>query len=251
MGVSIFSIIILMSWEIYLPARTEWKPVWPHIKLDLQFMVLLHLAFFELLAAGVVFFLMSKLGTKAPLANLWPHGWPVWGQVLLIIFIADFLRYWVHRALHTVPLFWRIHALHHSVDRLYAFNTVRFHPIEMVLQYAALSLPFILLGVEPRVFGFWIVSHLLMAVVQHCNVDFYYGPLSKVFITPELHRWHHSAVLKESNANYAVVFCLWDRVCGTYYHRPEERVGTLGIEGVVYPEGFLSQVKEPFVKSKN
>lgn len=250
MSSAILSIVILLSWEVYLPYRGEWRPNWKHIKLDLQFMTLIHLAFIELVGAGVAFLLVNQLGTKSPYAYLWPRHWPVWGQVVLIILTADFLRYWAHRAMHTVPLFWRVHALHHSVDRLYAFNTVRFHPIEMVLQYTILSLPFILLGVEPRVLGFWIVIHLLIAFVQHCNVDFYSHWWNKVILTPELHRWHHSVVIEESNSNYAVAFCLWDRVFGTYYCPSERKVGVLGIKEVVYPSGFLAQMKEPFMKEK-
>lgn len=243
-------VLIVLSWEIYLPSRSEWKPTWKHLKLDLQFMTLIHLAFIELVGAGIVFLLISQVGSKAPFSHLWPRDWPTWGQVILIISIADFLRYWAHRALHTVPLLWRVHALHHSVDRLYAFNTVRFHPIEMILQYLILSLPFILLGVDARVLGFWIVIHLLIAFVQHCNVDFRTGWLNKVVITPDLHRWHHSVVIKESNTNYAVTFCLWDRVFGTYYCPSAREVGALGINDVVYPSGFLAHLKEPFMTRK-
>lgn len=245
---SVMAVSILMLWEKYLPSRIEWQPNWKHVKVDLQYLTLVHLALSELIGAGVALFLVSEWGTKAPLVRLWPHKWPVWEQVLLVILIADFLQYWAHRAMHGLPILWRLHAVHHSVDRLYSFNTLRFHPLEMLQRYISHSLPFVLLGVDPRVFGFWIVIHLLSAFTQHCNVNFYFGLLSRIVITPELHRWHHAMSPEESTTNYAPAFCLWDIVFGTYCRPKGRQVGELGIQGAVYPSGFFAQIRAPFIK---
>ncbi len=248
MGVAIVVIPTLIIWEKYLPSRVQWQPNWKLIKVDLQFLALVHMAFVELLGAAIAIFLIGVWGSKAPLAHWWPGDWPFWAQVALVVFIADFIHYCYHRALHELPILWMFHSLHHSVDRLYTINSTRFHPLEVGGEYILKTMPFILMGVDPRVFGFWVVLHLIIAFTQHCNVDFYFGILSKVFLTAEHHRWHHSANVRESNANYATVFCLWDRVFGTYYCPRKRRVGKLGISEM-YPEGFWAQLKKPFVRS--
>ena len=58
-----------------------------------------------------------------PIAALWPHGWPIWVQAVLMVLVVDFLRYWLHRAAHENDTLWRLHSVHHSVEQLYWLNT--------------------------------------------------------------------------------------------------------------------------------
>src|SRR4029079_87228 len=90
-------------------------------------------------------------GLGLPTAVIWPHAWPIWAQVALMVLTVDLMRYWLHRALHQYDLLWRLHAVHHSVGRLYWLNTSRFHPIEKALQMMLDSLPFLLMGVRAEV----------------------------------------------------------------------------------------------------
>ena len=39
-------------------------------------------------------------------------------QVVGAVLVADFTQYWVHRAFHTFPALWRIHAVHHSAEAM-------------------------------------------------------------------------------------------------------------------------------------
>ena len=41
-----------------------------------------------------------------------------------------------------------------------------------------------------------------------------------LFITPALHRIHHSELLPEQNGNFGTIFSLWDRLFGTYLAEP-------------------------------
>jgi sterol desaturase/sphingolipid hydroxylase (fatty acid hydroxylase superfamily) len=41
-----------------------------------------------------------------------------------------------------------------------------------------------------------------------------------LLVTPDMHRVHHSAVPRESRANFANMFSFWDRLFGTYVAQP-------------------------------
>jgi sterol desaturase/sphingolipid hydroxylase (fatty acid hydroxylase superfamily) len=56
--------------------------------------------------------------------------------------------------------------------------------------------------------------------LSHCGAGLHAGWLNHIFVTPELHRWHHSAKVPKGHkfsVNYGVGFILWDRIFGTYY----------------------------------
>ena len=83
--------------------------------------------------------------------SIWPASLPIWASSSLKIAIGDFLRYWLHRAAHTWPPLWRLHAVHHQPEKLYTTNVFRFHPAEKALQFLCDTLPFVLVGVGPEV----------------------------------------------------------------------------------------------------
>ena len=248
LGMAAVQLLVLMWWETQWPYRREWRPRRDDVAVDVHYLAWINLGFHEGLGALAGVLLVGASGTRSPWAAAWPREWPAWLQVALIILSADFMRYWVHRGLHRIPLLWRIHAPHHAPAKLYTLNSVRFHWLELSLQYVIYGLPFGLLGVEPRIFGFWALAHTLISFPQHANLDFRVGPLSRWLMTPELHRWHHAKQGPGGRSNLALATCLWDRLFGTYYN-PEDAVpGELGIDGDPYPAGFLAQMKQPFVR---
>jgi sterol desaturase/sphingolipid hydroxylase (fatty acid hydroxylase superfamily) len=251
LGAVVLGAMLIAAFEQLAPYDLAWKPRRQDIRNDLLFTVLIQIAIPRLLGFLLALLLTSRVGPDAPFAGLWPRDWPVLAQVLLLIVAADFMRYWLHRAAHTVPVLWRLHAVHHSPDRLYWLNTSRFHPIEKILQFVLDSLPFILMGVSPEVLGFWFVLYSVNGFFQHSNIRLEFGPLSKIFSTAEMHRWHHSRIASESNSNYANVFILWDRLFGTYFRPLTRKVDMLGLLNTSYPMDFGAQMKAPFVKRLN
>lgn len=243
--------LLIAVFEMLAPYDLAWRPRLRDIWNDLLFTALIQIVVPRLLGFLLALLLASRIGPDAPFAGLWPRDWPVLAQAMLLIVTADFMRYWLHRAAHTVPVLWRLHAVHHSPDRLYWLNTSRFHPIEKMLQFALDSLPFILMGVSPEILGFWFVLYSVNGFFQHSNIRLEFGPLSKVFSTAEMHRWHHSQIPAESNANYANVLILWDRLFGTYFRPMTRKVSTLGLLKTSYPMDFGGQMKAPFVKELN
>ena len=149
--------------------------------------------------------------------------WPrplVW---LIAIGALDLALYGQHRLLHAVPILWRIHRTHHS-DIDYDFTTgARFHPIESVyttlVQFGAITL----IGAPAASVFVAQVLSLLATFVEHGNVRIpraVEAALRTVFVTPDMHRIHHSQVGRESRSNFSNLFSWWDRLFGTYVKEP-------------------------------
>lgn len=178
--------------------------------------------------------------------SLWPTGLPWLVQFALAMLVGDLGAYWAHRLCHTSPLLWRIHAMHHSTERMYVFAASRSHPLNFVLAWGAAALPLLLLGAPESVITLVGAFTAVHGLLQHANVDLRHGVFNEIFATADLHRWHHSADFAESNCNYGSNLIVWDRVFGTRLlpaDRPHPE--RLGIEGLHMPENYLSHLASP------
>jgi len=246
-GAVILGLSMIVLFEAYLPHRPTWLPNKHDVKNDLMFIAMIQVVLPRLLGFVIAVLILDELNGQGPLASLWPRDWPLAAQALLLVISADFFRYWLHRLSHTLPILWRLHAVHHSPTKLYWLNTSRFHPIEKTFQFFLDTLPFILMSVDARVLGFWFVIYSVNGFFQHSNIQLKFSWLSKIFSTAEVHRWHHSKNPNESNANYANVFIFWDRLFGTYFKPNDREVGELGLLNSSYPTSFIEQMKSPFI----
>lgn len=179
--------------------------------------------------------------------SVWPHDWPVAAQMLLMMVLADGMRYWLHRWAHEWEPLWRFHAVHHSPHKLYWLNVGRFHPVDKGLQFLLDSLPFVLIGVGKEVFALYVVCYAINGFFQHCNIDLRLGLLNYMVSGPELHRWHHSKWKEESNHNYGNNLIVWDWLFGTRYLPKDRQVDELGLVNRSYPMTFLKQMSTPFI----
>jgi sterol desaturase/sphingolipid hydroxylase (fatty acid hydroxylase superfamily) len=180
--------------------------------------------------------------------GVWPSNWPLVLQLALALIISQFGEYWAHRLMHTVPLLWRLHAVHHSPRRLYFLNAARFHPLDTAASFTLALAPLVALGAGPDLmlqFSVWVAVH---GMFQHCNIRVRLGPLNWVFSMAELHRWHHSLKLEEANANYGNNILFWDVVFGTV-HWPADREASaqIGLGGMPnFPTSYLGQMLAPW-----
>jgi sterol desaturase/sphingolipid hydroxylase (fatty acid hydroxylase superfamily) len=129
---------------------------------------------------------------------------------------------------------------------LYWLNTARFHPIEKTLQMSLDSLPFRLMGVHEQVLALYYIAYAANGFFQHCNVNVRYGLLNYIVGSAETHRWHHSRVPRESNANYGNTVIIWDLVFGTWFLPKERQIQDLGLKERDYPKSFLGLMRAPF-----
>ena len=235
--------------EITLPYRAEWRPPVSEVGADFLFMVTVQIALPYFLAITFVTTLSGVLKTGGfTVQGLWPHGFPVAAQACLMLLAADFPRYWLHRAFHAFTPMWRFHAVHHSPHRLYWLNVGRFHPIEKAVQYVFDTLPFALLGVSQNVLFAYFIFYAINGFFQHSNCRVRLGPMNYVVSGPELHRWHHSELARESDTNFGNNLIVWDLLFGTRFLPQDRRVGPLGLVNRHYPTGFFVQMKTPFIR---
>lgn len=179
--------------------------------------------------------------------KVWPAEWPMALQVVLGLIVMEFGLYWKHRIAHEWLLLWPFHAVHHSSPRLWFFNTGRFHFVDTVSGLMFGLPPLFLLGAPDALFSWMAAITAYIGMLTHCNVEMRFGFLSAVFNTPELHRWHHSRRLRESNANYGENIMLWDQLFGTYFREEARRPpANIGISHKI-ADGFFAQLKAPFM----
>ncbi len=238
--------LAILVYERLLPYRDAWSAGRGEIVNDTLYLGLVQMLLPKLLGFAALLGAV-RLAAVAP-AGLWPHDWPVVIQAVLMLLAADFLRYWLHRAAHKWPPLWRLHAVHHAPKLLYWLNVGRFHPIEKALQYLFDALPFVLLGVAEPVLAVYFVFYAINGFFQHSNCRVRLGPLNYLISGPELHRWHHSRLPRESNSNYGNNLIVWDLLFGTRFLPEDRAVGELGLLNRDYPADFVRQLATPFVK---
>lgn len=151
-------------------------------------------------------------------------GLPLWAEFVLAILMLDLALYIQHRATHEIPLLWRLHKVHHTDTGFDVTTAARFHPVEIVLSMAYKMVIVVLLGAPPLAVLAFEIGFAVATLFTHCNFSLA-PPLERlwrsVFVTPDMHRVHHSAKMRETNSNYGTFLSGWDRLLGTYVHAPE------------------------------
>ena len=155
------------------------------------------------------------------LLNQWSLPYGI--EVLLGVVALDFVVYVQHVLHHAIPTLWRLHMVHHADLDFDATTGVRFHPVEIVVSMAIKLSAVAALGVSPLAVLIFEVVLNATAMFNHGNLRIPEGVdrvLRLIVVTPDMHRVHHSVVIRETNSNYG--FCLpwWDRLLGTYKARP-------------------------------
>jgi sterol desaturase/sphingolipid hydroxylase (fatty acid hydroxylase superfamily) len=178
--------------------------------------------------------------------GIWPHDWPLWLQICLGIVAAEFGLYWAHRTAHELPVIWRIHAIHHSVRRLWIVNTGRFHFADSLFKIILGGGVLLAMGAPMEIIKWLSAVTAFIGMMTHCNVEMRFGWLNYIFNTPELHRWHHSKDLREGDKNYGENVLIWDLLFGTYFNEPRRPPLDIGIKEYM-PQKFMLQLLWPFL----
>ncbi|MEO1553279.1 MAG: sterol desaturase family protein [Pseudomonadota bacterium] len=155
--------------------------------------------------------------------DLWPDHWNPVLQVAVFILIKDFFRYWFHRALHEIPALWRIHAAHHSVERLYWLNGIRAHPLEIISQAIFYAIPLALVQPTAEIALVAVILQLSIGIFQHSNIDLSLGWWEYIFSIGDNHRYHHYPDKGIGDSNYGGELIIYDILFGTFHNPRDER----------------------------
>ena len=134
-----------------------------------------------------------------------------------IAFIClDFASYWNHRLNHSINFFWNQHVIHHSSQEFNLACALR-QSISNLLGYGAIFLiPAALFGIPHKVIALLAPLHLFGQFWYHTKHIGKLGFLEYIFVTPSQHRVHHAINPEYVDKNLSAIFCIWDRLFGTF-----------------------------------
>jgi sterol desaturase/sphingolipid hydroxylase (fatty acid hydroxylase superfamily) len=148
---------------------------------------------------------------------------PYWFKVALGVIILDFAVYLQHVLHHAIPILWRVHMVHHADLDIDLTTGLRFHPIEIVVSIGIKLLAVAALGSPALAVLIFEVALNSTSMFNHSNIHIPEGTdriLRLFMVTPDMHRVHHSVVIRETNSNYGFNLPWWDRLVGTYKDQP-------------------------------
>ena len=144
---------------------------------------------------------------------------PVWFESIAGIALLDLFTYFAHVAMHRVPILWRFHRVHHSDPFVDVTTSLRFHPFETLWRLLWTVIPALLLGVPSHGFVAYRLISAITGLLEHANVAVHPGidhALSYFWVTPNMHKVHHSRAARHAESNYGNILTLYDRICGTF-----------------------------------
>lgn len=164
------------------------------------------------------------------LLNLSPL--PLWSHLLLGVLVLDFVIYLWHLLNHVVPILWRFHRVHHSDLNMDASTANRFHLGELLLSgLVRLAAVY--------TFGISAIAYLYFEIIANLAIQFHHSSMKvapwfekiwiTLFVPPSMHRIHHSVKIRERDANYGVLFSVWDRFLGTLVMDVDQQKIVIGL----------------------
>lgn len=247
----IFSVVMAGILEYLLPFRSSWRVNSRTFMIDFIHSAVSSNGVFFLVQLSV-YPVLADVGTRfIELAGtgLWPSNWPLVLQLALALLIADFGAYWVHRFMHTNRIGWRMHALHHSTERLHFLASGRAHPFNAFLTLSCEAGLLVMLGIPSGTLILFMVFKGVNGLLQHSNIDLRPGLLNYVFATNDVHRWHHSDNQVESSKNFGNTTMIWDHIFGSFYCPHKLGPAHLGISDAHVPEDYWVHLGLPFTLS--
>tara|TARA_B110000285_G_C15067098_1_gene585766 strand:- start:142 stop:1401 length:1260 start_codon:yes stop_codon:yes gene_type:complete len=139
------------------------------------------------------------------------------GLYLIAFVCIDLASYWNHRLNHSINIFWNRHVVHHSSEEFNLACALRQSISNNIIGFGALFLiPAALFGVPSKIIILLAPLHLFAQFWYHTQHIGKLGWLEYVFVTPSQHRVHHAINEEYVDKNLSAIFCVWDRIFGTF-----------------------------------
>jgi sterol desaturase/sphingolipid hydroxylase (fatty acid hydroxylase superfamily) len=162
----------------------------------------------------------SEWTGQARFGLLYWLGVPTWLHFVLALLMLDFLAaYLIHLVQHKVGWMWHFHKIHHIDTSIDVTTALRHHPVESVFRVGALIVAIVSMGIPIWIVMLYQSLSAGMSQFNHANIklpDWLDKSLSWIIVSPDMHKVHHSRYQPETDSNYANIFSIWDRICGTF-----------------------------------
>ena len=162
----------------------------------------LTLSFVHVVRTGLPWIVLPKIGTV-----------PRWGVIAVIMVAMDFCNWFTHLANHRVRMLWRFHELHHSQEDMNVLTVFRTHPLIHVSYLIAL-IPGVVLLANGALSITVLVLYGGIVAFAHSNTRLGFGPLRRIFVSPNYHRIHHN-LNGPQDVNLGFALTIWDQL----FHR--------------------------------
>lgn len=164
--------------------------------------VALTISFSEVLHRSLPWLVLARVGMV-----------PRWATIAVIYVAMDGMNWLAHLANHRIRVLWRFHELHHSQEDMSVLTVFRTHPLIHVSYLIALIPGIVLLanGALPTTL---LVVYGGIVAFAHSNTNLSFGPLDRIFVSPNYHRIHHK-VDGPQDVNVGFALTIWDQM----FHR--------------------------------
>jgi len=246
---------LLILWMIegaipLLPLRYKKKKT-RHAAVNLFFTVIhivIHTGF------GVLIVWLSDFAKENQFGLVYWLSASVVASIIISALTLDFFGGWLSHVIeHKVPLFWRMHIIHHADNNIDVTSGLRHHPLESVWRGLFFLIAIFISGAP--MYGVMIYQTLLTVFtgITHANISlpkWLDKGMSYILVSPNMHKVHHHWKQPFTDSNYGGVFSIWDRIFGTYKTLAPKDI-RYGLDRY-YPnekdEDLVALLKKPFQK---
>lgn len=149
-------------------------------------------------------------------------------QLVVTFLTLDLVaQYLAHYLLHRIPWLWTLHMVHHSDTMLDATSGTRLHPGDFLSREVLSLVVLLFLGAPLAFYLFYRFCTVFFTYLTHANIALppkVDKALSLVFITPNMHKFHHHDEQPWTDSNFGNIFSVWDRLFGTFVYDDTRRI---------------------------
>jgi sterol desaturase/sphingolipid hydroxylase (fatty acid hydroxylase superfamily) len=180
----------------------------------------------------------------------WIHL-PVLVEFILCMLAFDLVaQYLAHYLLHRIKWMWKFHLVHHSDTHVDATTGPRLHPGDFMVREFLSLVVVVVMGAPLGYYMFYRFCTIFFTYFTHANISLPLWAdkgLSYVFVTPNLHKFHHHFERPWTDTNFGNIFSIWDRLFGTLvYDDPKKIKYGLDVVDASKDEDIGYQFKLPF-----
>ena len=181
---------------------------------------------------------------------------PIALQVIVTIVVLDFMYgYASHVLLHKISLMWRFHQVHHNDPFVDVTTNFRTHPIETLWRFLFMTIPIWAFGLPASAVVIYRFMGTMNGVLEHANIRLW-QPLDKfgcvIWVTPNMHKVHHSNEQLETDSNYGNILSIYDRVFSTFTSTERAHHVVYGLKETdpADTRSFLGLLSQPFAAAR-